>query len=79
MDTVHELKKECLDAQLFLLVGSDMFLTFRKWKDWQEILKNAILCTAARTDGELQALYACSKELSEFGKTMVFDLSLIHI
>lgn len=39
VDTVHELKKEFLNAQLFLLVGSDMFLTFRKWKDWQEILK----------------------------------------
>lgn len=79
VDTVHELKKEFLDAQLFLLVGSDMFLTFRKWKDWQEILKNAILCTAARTDGELQALYACGKELSEFGKTMVFDFPVFRV
>lgn len=79
VDTVHELKKEFLNAQLFLLVGSDMFLTFRKWKDWQEILKNAILCTAARTDGELQALYACGKELSEFGKTMVFDFPVFRV
>ncbi len=79
VDTVHELKKEFLDAQLFLLVGSDMFLTFRKWKDWQEILKNAILCTAARTDEELQALYACSRELSEFGKTMVFDFPVFRV
>ena len=56
IDTVCELRQLYPQAQLYLLVGSDMFLSFTKWKDWQGILQEVTLCTAARNAGELSRL-----------------------
>ena len=39
VDTVHELKKEFLDAQLFSSGWKRHVSYLPKWKDWQEILK----------------------------------------
>ena len=56
IDTVYKLRQLYPQAQLYLLVGSDMFLSFTKWKDWQGILQEVTLCTAARNAGELSRL-----------------------
>lgn len=47
-DTIVEYKELHPDDNLFLIVGSDMFLSFHKWYKYKEMLKLVILCTAAR-------------------------------
>lgn len=37
---------------LFLIVGSDMFLSFHQWYRWKEMLELATLCTAARNEAD---------------------------
>lgn len=56
VDTVGWLRQQYPQAQLYLLVGSDMFLSFERWKSWQQILQQVTLCTAARSSGELLQL-----------------------
>lgn len=48
--TVNELKTLYPDAELYLVIGSDMFLSFHKWYKYREIFKSCTLCVASRSD-----------------------------
>lgn len=47
-DTLLEIKKENPAAELFLIIGSDMYRSFKTWHRYKSILKICTLCTAAR-------------------------------
>lgn len=58
VDTLTELKEQYPDAQWYLLVGADMFMTFGTWYRFEDILSMATVCTVPREDvtaAELQA------------------------
>lgn len=48
VDTVAELKKVYPEDELFLIIGSDMLLSFHQWYRYEDILKNVTLCVATR-------------------------------
>ena len=48
VDTLRALQRENPGAQLYLVMGADQFAAFAQWHQWQEILKIAIICVAAR-------------------------------
>ena len=48
VETVRELKRLYPDDELFLIIGSDMLLSFHKWYCYEEILSNVTLCVATR-------------------------------
>ncbi len=50
-DTLKAIKEQNPLAELYLIVGSDMFLSFDTWHRYQDILKICTLCTAARQTG----------------------------
>ena len=50
VDTVTELKKLYSDDELFLIIGSDMLLSFDRWYRFEDILDNVTLCVATRED-----------------------------
>lgn len=80
IDTVRKLVGSEKKAEWYLIVGSDMFLTFSQWKQWQELLSLTTLCTAARSLGQLPELYDMRESLSKYGKRpMVFDFPVIDI
>ena len=79
IDTVYKLRQLYPQAQLYLLVGSDMFLSFTKWKDWQGILQEVTLCTAARNAGELSRLRGYADFLEQYGRTLVYDFPVAEI
>lgn len=80
-DTVAQLRRQYPEDRLFLLVGSDMFLGFRRWKNWEYLLENTTLCTAARHPGELPALRHMAQELSGEGRQtpLVFDFPVLVV
>lgn len=47
-DTLKAIKEQNPCAELYLIVGSDMFLSFDTWHRYKDILKMCTLCTAAR-------------------------------
>ena len=63
VDTVSELKKLYPDDELFLIIGSDMLLTFHEWRKPFEILSMVTLCVATR-ENEIapEVLSAYAKE-----------------
>lgn len=48
VDTVRELKKVYPEDELFLIMGSDMLLSFHKWYLYEEILSYVTICATTR-------------------------------
>ena len=66
--TILELRQKYPDAQLVLLMGTDMFLSFDKWKNPDIILQNASLGVLYRGDkGEQTAISAKKQEMEAKG------------
>lgn len=53
INTLKTLQAENPQAQLYLFIGADQFVAFRKWHKWHEILEVAIICIADRADSTL--------------------------
>ena len=49
-DTVTELRRIYPEEELFLIIGSDMLLSFDKWYRYRDILMEVTLCVATRED-----------------------------
>ena len=55
--TVEQIRKAYPDAKLYLLMGTDMFLSFHTWREPQRILKEVSLAVLYRGDkGEKEAI-----------------------
>ena len=66
--TVLELRKKYPDAELVLIMGTDMFLSFNKWKNPDIILKNAAIGVLYRGEkGEQAAISARKQEMEKTG------------
>lgn len=48
VDTLRELKRENPKAQLYLIMGADQARALTTWRAWEEIVRLAIICVAAR-------------------------------
>ena len=67
-ETVRELKRQYPNAELVLLMGTDMFLSFESWMHPEEILKNASLGVFYRGDkGEQPAIAKQKTEMEAKG------------
>ncbi|MBQ8959806.1 MAG: nicotinate (nicotinamide) nucleotide adenylyltransferase [Ruminococcus sp.] len=66
--TVRYFRSLYPDSQIWLLMGSDMLLTFDQWKSWQDIMKEAVIGAVSRNGGDLPQLEAKAEELSKYGR-----------
>lgn len=80
LDTLRQFRREHPEDRLYLLMGTDMFLTFHKWRDPGEIAKLCTLCAFGRSEKDAESLFAVQREyLKEaFGAECV-TLALPHI
>lgn len=69
--TLQALKKQCPDSVLYLIVGSDMFFTFRQWKRYEEILSMCILVAASRNPMEHEKMLEMQRSFSHEGFTSI--------
>ena len=80
-ETVMQLKADNPNADLVLLMGTDMFLSFHTWKNPDIILKNASLGVFYRGEkGETTAIEARKTEMEQQGaKVELVKNDIIHI
>ncbi len=71
--TLEELHRQVPEAELFLLVGADMFLTLGTWHRFADISKLATLCAVPRDDVPASALRDYAAELAELGARCVIE------
>lgn len=67
-ETVEQLHGEYPEARLFLIMGTDMFLSFDTWREPKRILKHAALAVLYRGEpGEAAAIEKQKRLLEEMG------------
>ena len=70
-ETTAQLKAQFPNAELVLLMGTDMFLSFRTWKNPEIILQNASLGVFYRGEkGEAAAIEVKKAEMEQLGHTV---------
>ncbi len=62
VDTLRELREQYPDAELWLLMGTDMFLTFQTWRAPEEILAYSGLCAFGRSEKDTEELFAVQRD-----------------
>ncbi len=67
VDTLGHLAAVFPEEELWLLIGTDMFLTFTQWHRWEEIGKMASLLVASREEGDRERLLDQQQRLAERG------------
>lgn len=77
--TVEHFRKIFPDDELFLMVGSDMLLTFDTWFRYEDILKNAVLAAVSRNGNDFDELYKMTEKLSDLGRIVVVNNDAITI
>lgn len=61
-ETLEELHQAYPNAELWLLMGTDMFLTLHQWHDAKTILRLAGICAFGRTEQDSEAMFAPQRE-----------------
>ena len=69
--TVEHFRRKFPEDELFLLVGSDMLMSFDKWYCFEKILSCVNLCVVSRNKGDLEMLRKKALELSAYGKILI--------
>ena len=69
--TVEYFRSRFPEDELYLLVGSDMLLSFDTWNRYEDILRQVALAVVSRNEGDLDELEKKSGELREYGKITV--------
>ncbi len=77
--TAEHFKKIFPQDELFLLVGSDMLLSFESWFRYRDILSLVSLAAVSREGNDAQKLYEAAENLSEFGRVFVVKTGAVVI
>ena len=77
-DTLAQLKEKYPDAQLWLLMGTDMFLTLQAWHDPQRILSLAGIAAFGRTEEDTEELFSVQRDYlyRTFPGARIFTLTI---
>ena len=80
-ETVEQLNAMYPDAQLVLMMGTDMFLSFHTWRNPERILKHASLGVMYRGEkGEAEAIAQCKDKMEQHGaKVELVDNQVLAI
>ena len=62
VDTLRDLHRQRPGDELWLLMGTDMFLTFQDWYRPEEILSLAGLCAFGRSEKDTEELFAVQRD-----------------
>ena len=74
IDTVNALKKMYPDCELYMFVGSVMFLSLESWKSSDEIFQKCRIYTRCREIGEIEVMLAAKEKYEKnYGAEVLFS------
>lgn len=78
--TIEHLINIYPDDEFYLIIGSDMLLTFHEWKDYQKILKLCTIVAASRSKADIVKIKPYAHKLIAMGgKCIVVDVEPYEI
>lgn len=79
-DTLNYLRSRYPDSELFLLMGSDMLLSFHTWYRFQDILSMCTICAISREDEEnADKLKNYADTVLSKGRVLIFDIEPFEV
>lgn len=66
------------DDEIYLLVGSDMLLSFESWFEYRKILSAVTVAAVSRTGDDQSELAQMSKKLSKYGRCIVVNAEAVR-
>lgn len=81
VDTLRRVREKYPTDRLYLLMGTDMLLSFCQWREYPEILRLATLAVFARRDGDRGEVERAAEELrSRYGAAVkVVNLKAVDV
>ena len=79
IDTLRDLHHKYPDDELYLLMGSDNYLTFEQWRSWREICELCTLAVASRETDDRPVLYHQSHRLALDGARTIFLANEVQV
>lgn len=80
IDTLKAVHALYPKATLYLLMGADMFLSLHTWKNYRQILQQAVVCTIPRNADDIEKLLAYEILLqNQGGKTYVINRQVTQV
>lgn len=76
--TLQMLHAQNPGAELYMCLGSDMLLSFTRWRSWQEILQLAALVVESRETGDAEALEFAAETLRQQGGRVLFARAEVY-
>ena len=77
-DTLAQLKAQYPDSELWLLMGTDMFLTFQAWHEPEKILSLAGIAAFGRTEEDTEELFSAQRNYlyQTYPQARIFTLTI---
>ena len=77
-DTLAQLKAQYPDSELWLLMGTDMFLTLQAWREPEKILSLAGIAAFGRTEEDTEELFSAQREYlyKTYPQARIFTLTI---
>ena len=80
MDTLEALHARWPEDELFLLTGSDMFLTLTEWRRWERLFELAVMCVGEREPNLFGRLQTYGRYLESLGaRCRVIDIDPVLV
>lgn len=80
-DTLRAIREAHPDDELWLLMGTDMFLTFQYWREPEEIVRCAGLCAFGRSEQDGEELFAPQRKFlaEKFPESRIVTMTLPNL
>ena len=77
-DTIAELKGANREDEFWLLMGTDMFMTFQAWHEPETILQNTGIAAFGRTEEDSEELFSIQREylMKQYPGARIFTLTI---
>ncbi len=72
--TIEYLREKYKSDEFYLIIGSDMFLSFDKWYRYKDILKEVILVFMLRSDEDINKINDQINKLSKYGTIRFIEI-----
>lgn len=78
-NTVLKFKEMLGKCEMFLIVGQDQFLSFDKWYNYEALLKEVALCTAAREENSREKIIDFAQNILHLDKYYLADFEPVVV
>lgn len=73
IDTIEKLYSENKDAVIYLICGSDMFLTLKAWKRYEDLIRQTVVCVAPRRGSNIADIGRYAEDIERDGGCVIIS------